>query len=279
MLAETPPKTTRLHIVGFPRSGTTLLTEIIATCFENRGACEHEMSIFTPPPQDAKLYFSKKPTDIRYIMRLLDRDPNLYVICLFRDPRSVITSIHKSTTGKYFCNYQECNCCQLTAESLKGNDRFLMIQYEALTKDPNEIQKHIENTFPFLTRTHDFTDYSKIAKPSEKSQNALNGVRPINTERHEGWKKHRPRLKSEIERHPQITDDLIRLGYEPNHDWMSQLESVTSQRFDCRSSANRLSLKERKTKIRKYFQHKSQSSQKLTLISRKRVHSRSTIEL
>ena len=254
MLAETPPKTTRLHIVGCPRSGTTLLMEIMATCFENQGACEQEMSIFTPPPQDANLYFSKKPTDIRYIKRLLECDLNLYVICLFRDPRAVITSVHKSTSGKYFCNYLEWNSCQVAAESLEANDRFLLLQYEALTKKPNEVQIQIEDTFPFLTRTHDFTDYSTIAKPSEKSQNALNGVRPINTGRHEGWKQHLPRLKSEIERHPQITDDLIRLGYEPNSDWMSQLESVTSQRFDCRSSETRFSLKKLETKIRKYFQ-------------------------
>lgn len=64
MSVETSTRTTRLHIVGRPRSGTTLLMELMATCFENQVACKHEMSIFTPPTKGSKLYFSKKPTDI-----------------------------------------------------------------------------------------------------------------------------------------------------------------------------------------------------------------------
>ena len=50
----------RLHIVGCPRSGTTLLMELVATCFDSGGYCEHELSIFEPVEGGGDIYFTKQ---------------------------------------------------------------------------------------------------------------------------------------------------------------------------------------------------------------------------
>ena len=45
----------RIHIVGSsPRTGTTLLTELLTCCFQPEGFCEHELSIFSEPGGPAR---------------------------------------------------------------------------------------------------------------------------------------------------------------------------------------------------------------------------------
>ena len=94
-----------LHIVGCPRSGTTLLAEMMSTCFAVDGSSEHEESIFKLAPHADGLYVSKKPNDILWLHRLLDRDDSLHAIAMIRDPRAVVCSIHSVHPGRYFCNY------------------------------------------------------------------------------------------------------------------------------------------------------------------------------
>lgn len=96
---------THLHVVGCPRSGTTLMAEMLVACYPHEGHSEHEETIFKVPPQKSGLRLSKKPNDALWMAPLLDRDPNLYVIAMMRDPRSVICSMHKAWPGMYFCNY------------------------------------------------------------------------------------------------------------------------------------------------------------------------------
>jgi hypothetical protein len=94
-----------LHVVGCPRSGTTLLTEMMASCFDIDGSCEHEESIFKVSPDHHGIYLSKKPNDILWVNRIIEQDKQLHVIAIIRDPRAVICSIHDGHPGIYFCNY------------------------------------------------------------------------------------------------------------------------------------------------------------------------------
>ncbi|PXA03111.1 sulfotransferase family protein [Coraliomargarita sinensis] len=250
----TPARQKRLHIVGCPRSGTTLMMELMAACIENDGRCEHEMSIFQPLDEGAELFFSKKPTDIRYIRRIFLRDPDLYLIALTRDPRSVISSIHKSISDRYFVDFDEWAECQKAADALKGHDRFLLIKYEELTQDPNGIQQRILSQFPFLKSIHPFTEYTNVATPSEKSVNALNGVRAISTSRHDGWKMHLPRIKSQLVKYPELASELIRLGYEKDDSWMNELNDMPIEKFSSRHNEYYLKFKRLETSVRKFIQ-------------------------
>ena len=64
----------RLHIVGCPRSGTTLLIELVSTCFANSGHCAHEISVFEPVPVTTGVYITKQPNDIRQVHHIFHRD-------------------------------------------------------------------------------------------------------------------------------------------------------------------------------------------------------------
>ncbi|HEX7708484.1 MAG TPA: sulfotransferase family protein, partial [Thermoanaerobaculia bacterium] len=73
----------RIHIVGVsPRSGTTLLAELMIACFEVDLHEEHEASLFTEPSRAGDLYLTKQPRDIMVVGPRLRVDPDLWVICM-----------------------------------------------------------------------------------------------------------------------------------------------------------------------------------------------------
>jgi len=233
---------TRIHITGCPRSGTTLMMELMRTCFENDGYCQHEMSIFEQPPGHPNLFFSKQPSDIRRVKPLLYFDRNLHIINMVRDPRSVISSIHKSFPDIYFCNYRVWNECNIKGKQLLHHPRFMQIRYEDLSQSADDVQIAINEFFPFLTKKYNFSDYHSIAHPSDESDSAMGGVRKISSNRILSWKNHLPRVKYEYERFPELADILIELGYELDKSWLQVLDDVEEVKGKCRypDKANRL---------------------------------------
>ena len=67
----------RIHIVGAHRSGTSLMLDLVATCFRVSGSCPDEMSIYEEPDRPHDLFVSKQPRDIRIIGRVMAHDPDL----------------------------------------------------------------------------------------------------------------------------------------------------------------------------------------------------------
>lgn len=224
----------RMHITGCPRSGTTLMMELMRSCFENDGYCDHEMSIFESPTEQPDLFISKQPSDIRRIHYPLLADKHLFVINMVRDPRDVITSVHKNYPGMFFCNYRVWKESYSKAQQLHHCNRFLQVRYEELASTPDLVQEKIENYFPFLTRKQLFSEYHKFAHPSSKAQAAMGGVREISANRVNRWKEHLPRIKHEIQHHPDMCDHLIDLRYESDSAWLEVLQPVQAEKGRCR---------------------------------------------
>ena len=65
-------KQTRVHVVGCPRSGTTLMTELLRYAYSFAGAAEHERSLFDPIPAELSPYLTKKPADTIRIGKAFD---------------------------------------------------------------------------------------------------------------------------------------------------------------------------------------------------------------
>ena len=253
----------RLHIVGCPRSGTTLLMELMATCFQSDSYCEHEVSIFDPEPITDGLYISKKPSDIKNLQHIYSKDSQLFIIYLVRDPRSVISSIHHSNTEQYFCNFKAWQACNDAAQQyLPGNrfghiNRFLQLRYEDLVADPDAVQAKIKSKFPFLILKHPFSEFEKHAKPSSSSAKAMNGLRSVNKDSLQGWTKHLPRVKEQHLLRPELAEDLITLGYEKDRQWLTMLEDIEAQVFPCRYSESPEYLKETEKALRMYFRSRN----------------------
>lgn len=246
----------RVHIVGCPRSGTTLLMEMLATCFSSDGYCAHEMSIFEPPPASTPeqgLYFSKQPNDIKQLRWILPRDEQLYVIYLGRDPRAVICSRHRSLPDAYFCNYRVWHECDTAAQRYANNPRFLRLRYEDLVARPDAVQRDILAALPFLEQQHRFSEYHIYSQSSAASEQAMHGLRAANTERVAAWHQHLPRLVEQVQRYPQMAADLIRLGYETDESWLEQLQGIEPILYACRYPERRPWLRECEKSVRVWF--------------------------
>lgn len=246
----------RLHVVGCPRSGTTLLMQMISNCFEHDGCCDHEQTIYLPVPVSSGLYLTKQPTDILHIAYVLDRDPNLFVIGVMRDPRAVISSIHKAKQTMYFCNYPIWERCWHAIEALNMHPQFISLRYEDLVDQPDQIQQQILDRFSFLKATGAFSAYHENAKPDENTLNALGGLRQVDPQSLKKWKNHLPRIKEQLTRYPEMQMALESLGYETNADWQSELDPVAAETFPCRYPSHPNWLKEWEKKLRIRFKAK-----------------------
>ena len=243
----------RLHIVGCPRSGTTLLMELVSSCFANSGRCEHEVSIFEPVSAAGGPYITKQPNDIKQLRHIFHRDQGLYVIYVGRDPRAVITSQHRANPGEYFCNYRVWQECDSAARGYAGHDRFLPLRYEDLVTEPDIVQQRIRTHFPALRQLHSFSEYHRFAQPSPGSLQAMNGLREVNRESLDRWRQHLPRIAEQYRRHPVLADDLVRLDYEPDKGWLACLDDIAGTVYPCRYPERREHFKEWEKALRSYL--------------------------
>ncbi|MFP6809326.1 MAG: sulfotransferase [Pseudomonadales bacterium] len=217
----------RLHIVGCHRSGTTLLFELVTTCIKHDEHCQHERSIFKDKTICNGLYISKKPSDITHIQKIFLRDPDLHIIYLLRDPRSVVTSIHPSKSDRYFSSFERWLRYEAAAAPLKSHPRFFQINYEALVSLPDDVQANLCQQFPFLEQSHLFSEFAEYAQTSKEAQISLKGLRPVSKANVENWRQHLPRLSFQLERYPVLAEKLIEYGYEQNKDWLHVLEGIS----------------------------------------------------
>ncbi len=214
----------RIHVVGAsPRTGTTLMFELLKTCFDIDCHSQHEDKITAWSPEECETFLTKKPSDTLRVGPFLLVNPDLHVIYMLRDPRDVITSKHGSDPNRYWAGLRFWNLYTKYGDKLKYHPRFTPIKYENLVRCPDCTQSKISDKIPSLKRTAKFSNYHEVADPSESSKDAMRGVRPISSSSVGRWRDHLPRVKSQIELHGEITNDLIKYGYEKDESWKSVL--------------------------------------------------------
>lgn len=217
----------RIHIVGTgPRTGTTLICELMAACFNIPYHTDHEDRIFKDPPARDGIFLTKCPKDILVIKPILALDHNLYVICMIRDPRDSICSKHGEDPTKYWAGLRYWKTYSSYWEKLNNHSRVISLKYEDLVSNPDETQKIIMKHWPWLQKTHAFSSYHKIANVSKDSLDALGGVRPISPTTIGNWKNHLPRIAGQIKIHGSISDDLIKHNYESDDTWINLLNNI-----------------------------------------------------
>lgn len=218
-----------LHIVSCaPRSGTTLLHEVMATCFVVDKHYDHEMRFHKAWAEDEQILLTKRPKDTLYVPELLRIDPEFYVIYLLRDPRDVIVSRHAKDDSRYYVNVRVWRELHAIAESVRDHERFLRVKYEDFVREPDRTQAAIAERFPWLEVRHAFANYHEHAQVSAKSRRAMHGVRPITPASVGHWKQNLPRIKGQQELHGSLTPDLIACGYETSAAWEESLAGVSA---------------------------------------------------
>lgn len=213
-----------IHIVGCsPRSGTTLMQEMMVTCFEIDAYCEHEQSIFKAPRVPRGILCTKHPREVAYMGCVLRHNPAVYVIYVVRDPRDVIVSQHKKSPGRYYSDLGFWKEADRYAQKLEGRLHFIVVRYEDLVTYPDHVQQQLEKALPFLRRRQAFSQFHLYAKVSEQSAMALNGVRPVDSSSIGRWRQHLDRVSSQILQHGDISSRLVHYGYEPDNAWRAGL--------------------------------------------------------
>ena len=215
-----------LHIVACsPRSGTTLLHEVMVTCFKVDKHYDHEVRFNLVSADDGEILITKRPKDTMYMPDVID-DPELYVIYVMRDPRDVIVSRHGKDKEIYYSNIRLWRELHAYARTIANHPRFLQVSYEEFVSDPDAVQEQIAVKFPWLVKVHKFSEYHEYAKVSEKSKLAMNDVRPIAPTSVGKWKSNLSRIKAQHVTHGSLTPDLIECGYETSAEWEQVLADV-----------------------------------------------------
>lgn len=217
----------RIHVVGCRRSGTTLMAELLGSCFSIDGRVDHEQSLWeTSPRMDKSILLTKKPPDTLYMNRALRLDPELYAVAMVRDPRSVITSRHYARPDDYFCSFWRWEMYMRVIMKAADHPRYLVIRYEDLVRDPDTVQSQISEHFPFLEQTCKFSQFPEGAAVHEHARGSMNGLRNVDQQSLTKWQQHLPRVKGELLRHPSLSDWLVTCGYEADRSWEALLEGV-----------------------------------------------------
>ncbi|MDX1586930.1 MAG: hypothetical protein R3222_09305 [Balneolaceae bacterium] len=217
----------RIHVVGVsPRTGTTLMAEAMAACFDIDFSTHHEDRLFRRAPDNPNTFLSKCPRDILVVGPSLRVDPHLNVIGMMRDPRDIIVSKHKKDPDHYWASLKFWNYYTRELPALKKHARFTLVKYEDFVQNPNEVQNLISEKIPFLNKQAPFSRYHEIASVSGSSEEALRGVRPIRPTSVGKWKQHKSRVAGQIKQHGPISSDLIRYGYEADTSWKEALREV-----------------------------------------------------
>ncbi|MCB1502418.1 MAG: sulfotransferase [Bauldia sp.] len=217
----------RIHVVGTgPRTGTTLMAEALCACFRVDQHSEHEDSVFTELPGDGPLTVTKNPGDITVARTLLRYDPDLYFVCMLRDPRDTIVSVHAGRRGSYYTGLRFWKQSFPYWRRIKDHPRLVTVRYEDLVSDPDAVQAYLEERLPFLERLAPFSRFHEVAAPSKLSLNALNGLRPIASASVGSHRMHLGRVRAQVDLHGSIAADLIAAGYETDADWEARLREV-----------------------------------------------------
>lgn len=230
--------TTRIHIIGSgPRTGTTLLYEVMKTCSNVNSVSDHEASICVSNTAlgGRGIIISKYPVEIDVVYRPMLVNPNLYVICLIRDPRDMVVSYHGAYPDIYWSSLKFWHFFLKYYNRLKDHPRFHIIKYEDFVRMPDKVQTLLSKKIPILKPIHNFSDYHLYAEPSLVSSLALKDVRPITPKGIGSWKNHLARIKQQIKVHEDISESLFAFGYEKDKKWLELLKGVEEKNFETKT--------------------------------------------
>jgi hypothetical protein len=239
----------RIHITGAPRSGTTLMLALMLTCFDIDGGVPREQRIWRGVPKGRRIVCTKRPGDERVASALVHLDPSLHVICMLRDPRDAIVSIHNAKPDAYWSNLRAWRDSAHAIERYRRHPRFHVVHYDALAADPDGVQAKLAAAMPFLRQICPFSRYHEAVQVGDAQWlRAMRSIRPISRENVGAWRRHLPRLKGQLLRHGDIADELIALGFEKDKSWLELLDGVEPDMTPSRAP-ERMGLGRRLTRI------------------------------
>ena len=231
------------HIVltGYSRSGTTMLYNMLRSSVAGMSFLDDEYPAAQYIGDRRRSYVTKRPLDIfdlRNIFAANIHNKSLDFIILVRDPRSLVTSFHKSVKTDYFIGYDHQFFVPPQGEPQFVNpglirthmaiSQFLNAQlpcrrylcrYEDLVCHTDRIQEQLGLALDLSYKAL-FTDFHRGHIP-EALQGPLNGIRAVDSSGLGRWRseEHFQRIKQQFNACPQLLDIVRAYGYETDDAW------------------------------------------------------------
>jgi hypothetical protein len=250
----------QIVICGFPRSGTSLLYNMLAAALPDfaRDAFE-ESALRSLWRYEDRL--SKLPLDVMRLAQLARHNVHgkrIYVLVPLRDPRDLVTSIHPNVPGDYFIGWDASYRVGLgdagepslsmpgirdilAALELAAVDRGferIDVRYEDLVREPDRVERQLASRLGVTFRTHlaDFHEQAERLPYRYDAAHTRPGAdlslareaAPIDASRAGKWRDaiHRARIACEFGRHPELLALVRRWGYEPDDAWFAAYRSA-----------------------------------------------------
>lgn len=195
VMVKFPPGLKAILIIGCPRSGTTLLQQLVATCYA--GVWTPESPELSPTPHAIEHMMPRDPRPDAALFKVPqlplafpDEMVNLlaqgtYVVNIVRDPRSMLTSRQKGEM--YFQDrplgermWRKASSVVYKLQTMEYA-RATAVKFEDLLERPADVQAHLAVALE-LEPTVDFADAWRVMKPGP-AELAMNGVRPLDPAR------------------------------------------------------------------------------------------------
>jgi len=196
----------RSHIIicGHSRAGTTLLHEIMRQSMPDWHFYEQERT-FSRAEHDKVV--TKRPLDVFKFeaIREYAKSNDVRVLLCIRDPRSILTSFHKSVPDDYFvdADYQY---FVTRNRKTKTNPGLIAVHDAIMRMHNSELNTEIVRYEDTLKRP-----YTPGNTPPKMAR-ALNGDRPIDASRLDAWRGHMDRLEDQFTRFPKLYDIMAEYG-------------------------------------------------------------------
>lgn len=228
----------RGHVVicGFPRSGSTLLQLMIDTCIEGVHSWRSEVDALwaaREAPRRSPWMVTKLPADVERVQdvrRWYATHPGkLRVVLTTRDPRAVLTSRHAGYPPErgYYVPPARWRAVDRLVQRLQDDADVTIVRYEDLVSAPDDVAARLAGAVgcqlarPFSTYHLPLQD----APLDRMTVGALNGLRPVESSRRDGWRRleHRARLREVLTQLPELPERVVAGGWDVDDAWARQL--------------------------------------------------------
>lgn len=234
-----------IAICGYPRSGSTMLYNMLRWSVTGYSFTDRELSAVKALPGMPWPAITKYPSDCFYREEIQAIDPAVRFVVTIRDPRSVLCSKHVSTGDIYKVSWDRTYFGGSASKPLRRVRRKpaghynahwglldwdaalealpdpVVVKYEDLVRDPEIVQGWLGEALGLDYRAS-FAGFHEADIP-EKLAYQMNGVRPVETTRIDSWMDHPERIRQQFDECPALHEIVIRRGYEKDTAWIRAL--------------------------------------------------------